>query len=43
MISGHDLTTEAALTKMMFLFGMGLSATQVANRLHHPICGEMTI
>lgn len=43
VISGHDISTEAALTKMMFLFGMGLSGTQVAQRLLHPICGEMTV
>lgn len=43
VLSGHDITTEAALTKMMFLFGMGLSGKQVAHRLIHPICGEMTI
>ena len=43
VLSGHDITTEAALTKMMFLFGMGLSGKQVAHRLTHPICGEMTI
>lgn len=42
-ISGHDITTEAALTKLMFLFGSGLTPRQVIHCLHHPICGEMTI
>lgn len=43
VLSGHDITTEAALTKMMFLFGMGLSGKQVAHRIVHPICGEMSL
>ncbi len=43
VISGHDITTEAALTKMMFLFGTGLTPRQVARCLSHSLCGEMSL
>lgn len=42
VISGHDLTLEAALTKMMFLFGLGLPNEEVARLLTTPIAGELT-
>lgn len=40
--SGHDMTCEAALTKMMHLFGQGLSAAEAARALQEPIAGELT-
>lgn len=43
VVSGHDLTFEAAITKMMFLFGLGLDAKEVRRRITIPIAGEMTI
>lgn len=43
VISGHDITSEAAITKMMFLFGQGLKAEEVKRELHTSLCGEMTV
>ena len=42
VVLGRDITVEAAITKMMFLFGMGLDASHVRRALSHPICGEMS-
>ena len=44
VISGHDITTEALLTKMMLLFGENPDDTElVSTQLGKDICGEMTI
>lgn len=43
VIPGHDITTEAAITKMMFLFGLGISSSEVKYYLSHALCGEMTM
>lgn len=43
VISGHDMTTEAAITKMMYLFGLGLSASEVKNYLGCSLIGEVTV
>lgn len=43
VISGGDMTMEAALTKMMYLFGKGLSSEEVKKRMEIPICGELTL
>jgi len=41
VISGHDLTSEAAITKLMFLFGLGKTAEEVKREMEIPIIGEM--
>jgi len=43
VVSGYALTFEAAITKMMYLFGLGLEPDEVRQRLDVPICGEMSI
>lgn len=43
IISGCDSTVEAALTKLMFLMGCGLSQEQIRRRMNIPIAGEITV
>ena len=42
VVPGADLTTEAALTKMMFLFGAGMSVDEVKSSLTRSMRGELT-
>lgn len=42
VIGGSDITTEAAVTKMMILLGSGIPAERVALLLARPLCGEMS-
>ncbi len=42
VISGFDLTTEAALTKLMFLLAQGLSEKELKKQISRPLRGEMS-
>ena len=43
IISGYDITTESAATKMMYLFGKGFTPEQVRSYMKCSLVGEMTI
>jgi L-asparaginase len=42
VVSGSDITTEAAITKMMFLLGQETEPERVKYRLENNICGELS-
>ncbi|MDE6300968.1 MAG: asparaginase [Muribaculaceae bacterium] len=43
VITGYDITVEAAVTKLMFLLGSGLSADEIKQYLTTSIVGEITV
>ena len=43
IVSGLDMTIEAALAKLMFLFGEGMDAREVSNLMTQDIAGEVSI
>jgi L-asparaginase len=43
VVSGHDLTFEAATTKLMYLLGHNLSMSETKALMETPLRGEMTI
>lgn len=43
IISGHDSTVEAALTKLMYLLGKGLSPETIRTEMKRSIAGEISV
>lgn len=42
VVAGFDLTFEAALTKLMFLLGRGLTTEEIKTQMSTSLCGELS-
>lgn len=42
VISGHDITSEAAITKLMYLFGNNSDFDEIKNKMNRSLVGETT-
>lgn len=43
VVSGHDITTESAITKMMVLLSENISKEEFSQQFQQPYCGELTV
>ena len=43
VIGGYDITTESAVTKLMYLFGIEKNMSKIIELFQKSIRGEMTI
>jgi L-asparaginase len=43
IVSGYDMTFEAATTKLMYLMGQGLSREEIMKQIEQPLRGELTV
>jgi L-asparaginase len=43
LVGGHDMTVEAALGKLLYLFGRELSTDEVTRAMQQDLRGELTL
>ena len=41
-VSGYDMTTEAAVAKLYYLFSKGYSSNEIKSLMEKNLCGELT-